>query len=194
MKKRNFIATSMIIFMVVLVVNLLNSKISATSVNSPLYFGITETSTVTDWGYAFGRPSAGAERLWNIVQYDDSSYSNPSEADVYCLKADSGFNDNNKTQEYDISYNMKTDEKSMSGQNDILNGLVNGGQYDNLLALADILYVPNVSTETEKNQLLEVSGAMDVLKNYGLEEYEEYHLTDEDIEAVQQAAIWYFTN
>ena len=54
--------------------------------------------------------------------------------------------------------------------------------YNNLLALTDLLYLKGITTEEEKTELLENAG---IYTNY---------LTDSDIEAVQQSAIWYYTN
>src|SRR5699024_10506415 len=113
---------------------------------------------------------------------------------VYCIKADTGFSNATKTDIYDVTYNMKTEKDAIAKQNDILKGLINNGQYDNLLALGDLLYVPGVSTKSEKEQLLEESGIMDILRSEYLEDIEECYITDDEIEAVQQAAIWYFTN
>ena len=194
MRKNHFIKKSIVIFILFLLANVLGYKVSAEPAASTLYFGITEMRPATNMGYALGNPNSGAEKIWNIMQYSNSNYNDPTETSVYCIKADVGFSDDNRTQVYDISYNMKTDRTAILNQNNVLEGLVNGGQYNNLLALADLLYVPGVSTESEKEQLLEKSGAMDILRAQYLEEVEEYHLTNDDIEAVQQAAIWYFTN
>ena len=193
MKKNHFLV-QIIIFILFLISGLLSNKVKATPLDPPLYFGLTALRSETNMGYAMGNPDSGAEKIWNIVQYTDNSYQYFTEANVYCIKADTGFTNTNKTDVYNVSYNMKTERQAIASKNDILKGLVEDGQYDNLLALADILYIPGVSTEAEREQLLEKSGAYDVLKNTGLDVIEAYNITDDEIEAVQQAAIWYFTN
>ena len=193
MKKNNIIIGAFI-FILVFISSLFLEKVEAKEILNPkIYFGIIELRE-SGMGYAMGNPSTGAERIWNIVQYTDESYTNSKEANVYCIKADTGFSNATKTDIYDVTYNMKTEKDAIAKQNDILKGLINNGQYDNLLALGDLLYVPGVSTKSEKEQLLEESGIMDILRSEYLEDIEECYITDDEIEAVQQAAIWYFTN
>ena len=163
MKKNHFLV-QIIIFILFLISGLLSNKVKAAPLDPPLYFGLTALRSETNMGYAMGNPDSGAEKIWNIVQYTDNSYKYFTEANVYCIKADTGFTNTNKTDVYNVSYNMKTERQAIASKNDILKGLVEDGQYDNLLALADILYIPGVSTEAEREQLLEKSGAYDVLK------------------------------
>ena len=167
---------------------------SKAATQSPtLYFGITELRTMSkpNLGYSIGNPDTGgttttAAKIWNIVQYSDSNYSNPTEVNVYCVKAGVGFSDTSKEQSYNLKYDMKTERTEIAEQNDVLNKLVNNGQYNNLLALADLIYLPGVSTAEERAKLLDDAGIAD---GEG-----EFALTDDDIKATQQAAMWYFTN
>ena len=193
MKKRKIIFT-ITMFILVLMTALTSNKVQAAPLNPNLYFGIAELRTTTNMGYAMGDPDSGAEKIWKIVQYSNTNFDDPTEVNAYCIKADTGFSDESSTDIYDVSYNMKTERKEIAEQNDILNGLVNGGQYDNLLALADLLYVKGVSTQAERQQLLDVSGANDVVEKSDFREETDYYITDDEIDAVQQAAIWYFTN
>ncbi len=192
--KRSHTIFSSIIFILFLIIALLNNKVQATSVEPPIYFGIAELRTTTQMGYAMGNPVTGAERIWKIVQYSNTNYDDPTEVSAYCIKADQGFSNDTLTDIYDVSYNMKTEREAISKQNNILAELISGGQYDNLLALADILYVKGVSTETEREKLLDISGANDVIEKSDFNGIEEYYITDDEIDVVQQAAIWYFTN
>ncbi len=193
MKKSRVICIS-IIFILFLITTLLSDKVEAKSINPPMYFGIAELRQTTQMGYAMGDPATGAERIWKIVQYSDTNYDDPTEVSAYCIKADQGFSNETLTDIYDVSYNMKTEKQDIAKQNNILQDLINGGQYDNLLALADLLYVKDVSTETEREHLLEISGANDVVEKSDFSGKKEYYITDDEIDAVQQAAIWYFTN
>ena len=193
MKKSRVIITSMI-FILFLITALLSNRLKAISVEPPMYFGIAELRTTTNMGYAMGNPTTGAERIWKIVQYSNTNYNDPTEVSAYCIKADQGFSNDTLTDIYDVSYNMKTERTAIAGQNDVLDKLIYEGQYDNLLALADILYVKGVSTQAERKQLLDASGASDVIEKSDFNSWEEYYITDDEIDAVQQAAIWYFTN
>ena len=183
MKKKTIII-GIIIFLLVLISNLISYKIKAADLVPNLYYGIIEKRTETDRGYAIGNPNSGGSKIWNIVKYTSSTYEYFEEDNIYCVKAEVGFSNENKTEAYDVSYDMKNERETIAQRNDILKGLVNGGQYDNLLALADFIYIPGVSSEQEKKQLLEDAGIYT----------EEFCITDDEIEAVQQAAIWYFTN
>ena len=184
-----------IIFLFILMISLLNSHVYAEPMSPSLYFGITELRA-SGMGYSIGDPDANgttgeAAKIWNIVQYSGPSASNYTETNVYCVKAGYGFTTGAGTdeiQEYDVKFDMYTDRTSIAAQNDVLNGLVNGGHYNELLALLNIIYIPGESTEAEKDQLLTNAGIYQ-------EQYPElFRLTDDEIEAVQQAAIWYFTN
>ena len=113
MRKNHFIKKSIVIFILFLLANVLGYKVSAEPAASTLYFGITEMRPATNMGYALGNPNSGAEKIWNIMQYSNSNYNDPTETSVYCIKADVGFSDDNRTQVYDISYNMKTDRTAI---------------------------------------------------------------------------------
>ena len=163
--KRSRIIPIIIIFILFLATALFSNKVQATLVEPVLYFGIAEIRTTTNMGYAMGDPNQGAKKIWKIVQYSGASSNDPTEVSAYCIDAETGFSNTGDKAKYDVSYNMKTESGAITAQNDILNKLVNGGQYDNLLALGDLLYVKGVSTEAERKQLLDASGANDIVEN-----------------------------
>ena len=177
-----------------------------------VYMGITElmTNENPNIGYAINTPgTANASKIWNIVKYASEGF---TDANVYCVKAGIGFtqtdNGTIKRAPYNVNYDMKTERDSIKAQNDILKSLVEANitekdgttynRYDALLAVLDMLYLPKESTAEEKKALL------DEVLNYakqpdsGYTDYvelmESYPLTDDDINAIQQAVIWYFTN
>lgn len=182
--KKKMLLLGIIMFILVLISNLIGYKTKATDLEPNLYYGIIEERTDTGRGYAIGNPNSGGSKIWDIVKYTSSTYEYFEEDTVYCIKADIGFSNENKTEAYDVSYDMKNERETIAQRNDVLAGLVNDGQYENLLALADLLYIPGVSSEQEKKQLLSDAGIYT----------EEFCITDDEIEAVQQAVIWYFTN
>ena len=167
-----------------------------------MYFGITEIRTKdnSNMGYGIMNPSTGsvnATKIWNVVKFESEKYANPTEGDIYCIKAGVGFSDTHKTGRYDVSIDMKNGRQRIIDQhNSILDTIVNGtipynggnlSKYDALLALSDILYLPydSKTTQGDKEKLLESAG---------IDLTDPYIMTDSDIIAVQQAAIWYFTN
>ena len=169
--------------------------------SNPLYLGITEMDLENNIGYAIGNPNSGgtsnnAAKIWNIVKYSTSTSSDPTEADIYCLKAGIGFQNVDKRATYDVFYDMKTQKAEIQAQNTILEKLVTGqiplgdgttiSQYSAILAVLDMFYYRDTSTPEEREALL--NEALKNMPNY------QYKLTDNDIEAVQQAALWYFTN
>ena len=164
MKVKRLLLT-IISVMITLILMLFPSVAKAMTLNPPLYFGITELRTLStpNLGYAIGDPNTNgvtgsAAKIWNIVQYSSSNFTDPKEVNVYCIKAGVGFSDVKKNAEYNLSFNMYTEREEIAKQNDVLNKIVNGGHYNNLLAIADIIYLPGVSTENEKNTLLENAG------------------------------------
>ncbi len=157
----------------------------------------------------------------------------------YCVKAGVGFTDIKdkkfERRPYNIKYDMKKDRKIISeSTNDMLKLLEKTTitdnknntfkQYNAILAVLDMLYLPGQSTELEKKQLIEkiiklsanepdkyaglglgdpeammsaFNGcSLDNVYDDDLTQFEltKYALTDNDIQAVQQAVIWYFTN
>ena len=195
-----------ILFVILLILNAYTSTVKSADINPPLYFGINEMRG--DLGYSIGNPNtngiegnANAAKIWNILQYSNANGDGPTEANVYCVKAGVGFTEGAGTkeiQEYNLQFDMYTERTAIAvvdaDSSGVLNGLVNGGHYNELLAVANLIYIPGESTEQEREQLLSDSGVLNIQREYeGLGD-ENYNITDEEIEAVQQAAMWYFTN
>ena len=180
------------IILSIMLISILQITVNA-STSETRYFGITTIRNRGNegLGYAIGNPNQGGSPLWNIRSYPSEGASSPNTTHeaLYCLRAGFGFLNVNSKQKYDTSYDMLTERDeiaSLGSGNDseLYSKLVNGGQYNNILALLDLMYIPEKSTTQEREQLLE--NALD-------DEYR-YQLTDDDIEATQQAALWYFTN
>ena len=164
--------------------------------NTPLYIGITELKLDSNMGYAIGDPNSGGAKIWNLIQYQSETSNSYSENNIYCLKAGAGFTNVDKRATYDVFYDMKKDKSTMGAQNQntILKELatktleLEGGtqisQYSAILAVLEQCYFSKTSTEADREALLKAAQ----IPTYT------YNLTDDDIEAVQQAALWYFTN
>ena len=115
---------------------------------------------------------------------------------IYCIKAGVGFSDTHKSATYNIFYDMKTErttipENVINYKNaEITVDEVTVNRYDALLALADMLYlIDGEDNKEERLAYLEANGASN-----GYPDYADVILTRDDIAAVQQAAIWFFTN
>ena len=179
--------------------------VKATDLPTPLYFGITalRTNSVPNRGYSIGNPEVNgttglAAPIWNIVKLSSLDSNDPTEINAYCVTAGIGFSDVKIAAAYDVSYDMRTQREEIKAQNSVLNKLATGinitkdgktvNSYDALLTLTDLLYLYGESSETEKASLLQSAGI-------NAEAYKpEAALSDDEIEAIQQAVIWYFTN
>ena len=188
------------------VITILPTVSNAASLASSEYFGITEikpnsTQNGESLGYAIGNPAApnNGPKIWNIVQFTDSNYSTLTATDnIYCIRAGFGFSldENGKKQaEYTNSFNFKTEKDQITDQRvvDLINRntTVDGKQvnsYDAVVAMADLLYIPGKSTAEEKEALLRNAGCT---SDVG---YSASQMSDAFIQAVQQAAIWFYTN
>ena len=172
---------------------------AVTPLATPVYFGVEEFRTGTtpeNMGYAINNPLANGSttesivgaKIWNIKKYSSNVVDeNGIDGNFYCVRAGIGFQNTAEIATYNITYDLKTEQAALaSSGNTVLQSIANNGYYNNLLALTDIIYLKDVSTAEEKSALLTQAGI----------DAEDYtvSLTDDDIEAVQQAAIWYYTN
>lgn len=190
--------------------------------DSPIYFGITErmTANTPNLGYAIGDPNTNtstttnAAKIWNFIRYKSSTLaSGYVDGNIFCVKAGVGFTSATESgaiepKAYNVFYDMKKEREAIKAQNEILKQLVEMqitledgttiSRYDALLAAINMLYLPGESDEQEKtdllNSIIEFAKRSDSGYTSYVELMEMYPLTDDDITAVQQAVIWYFTN
>ncbi len=193
-----------VISILVILMSLVPNMVYATNLATPVYFGITalRTNSTPNWGYSIGNPDSNdteglAAPIWNIVKLSGLNSNDPTEINAYCVTAGIGFSDIKTVAEYDVSYDMRTQRDEIKNlKNPVLSKLATGvnvikdgktvNSYDALLSLTDLLYLYGESTQAEKNALLEAAGIY--------EGAYDAKLSDDEIEAIQQAAIWYFTN
>ena len=199
--KLNKVLMVIVVLAITIIINVLAclNLFYVTAANAPMHLGITERKMETGFGYAIGDPNTGsttntAAKIWNIVKYTTATSNDPTEANIYCLKSGVGFQNTNDRATYDIFYDMKSQKDAIHGQNEVLKELVEGtirlddgttiSQYSAILVSLDLFYYSKSSTDEERTALLQAAQ----VPTYT------YNLTDDDIEAVQQAALWYFTN
>lgn len=203
LKKWSLVVISLLA--VIMLWNIPTSSQAVTNLATPLYLGVQEFRNNTDpanMAYGIGNPDRNGStpesmigaKIWDIVSYrslTDTNYDNST--NYYCVKAGVGFRNTGEKDTYNISYNFKEDRDAiLATNNDVLKSLVNtdNDTYYNLMAIADLLYLPGISTEQERKDLIANS-----LRAAGIDVDEfAVEITDTDIEAVQQAVLWYFTN
>ena len=151
-----------------------------------------------DFGYAIGDPKANgsdttarvAARIWNIVEYKNGTDQYDNTQDIFCLREGVGFRNINDKATYNIYYDMKQEKEEVNQQIYSWNKDIDGvNQYNAILAILDMFYIKNQSSNDYKEELLAKAG---IIKGQGFDE--SAYMTDTDVKAVQQAALWYFTN
>ena len=204
MSKKKITLSLISIIVAILLMTIPNTVKAKTPLTTPMYFGINEYrkgTTPENLAYAIGNPLANGStpesivgaKIWQIVKYDNKTSNTYVTGNYYCVRAGIGFSDTTTKAEYTISYDFKTEKSEIaSSGNSVLQNLVNSSYYNNLLALTDLVYLKGVSTDEEKTALLNAAGIYAYDANH--EDGYENLITDSDIEAVQQAAMWYFTN
>ena len=157
---------------IVMLLALLTGKVQAASQE----FGLQEYRKPvgsTQYGY-----KVSDKYVWKIVTYSGSAIN--YDRTLYCLKAEQGFYTSEPgvfKETYDLSYDFMN-KNSMSPLP------VPSQYYNQIVWILNHSYIPSASTaSTDKTTLL---------KNAGISGNSE--LTDDDIDVVQQLAIWYFTN
>ena len=128
MKTKKGLLLGLLIVISVICILMQSNAVYAQDATTPLYLGITELKMDSNMGYAIGDPGTGgtsstAAKIWNIVKYSTETSNDPTEADIYCLKAGVGFNNVHKRATYDVFYNMKTEKTAIGEQNEILRKL-----------------------------------------------------------------------
>ncbi|MGN1297737.1 MAG: hypothetical protein ACI4VH_04860 [Clostridia bacterium] len=214
------ICTSLVIAILAMVLIAGSSTVFAATASTPLYLKNEELRTYDEpnMAYAIRNPNDGGHIIWNIVKYDSPTSNSYTSKNIYCINPNIGFgSDENDTTNknpngsatYDTYYNMKTQSDTVKGLSSItdkeitLEDNTKISSYNAILALGDMLYLPHESENQdesenqEKEELLKVVRELAKTDSYAsnyVEGMETYPLTDDDINAVQQAAIWYFSN
>lgn len=199
---------------------ILNSVISYAK-DETLYINLTKTGT-TGVGYGIGNPAeaGGAGKyIWNLTTYNSNNINDISakQRNLYCVKAEYGdtwnstLNGYQNIIPYNLSYDLQGDRQKLLSQivdkgtdvDDIVKTLLNPetGHYREILWIFDNAYI---SGTTNKDKFLEKLGIVyepeiNGYTHYYGENNQLYHdlsvlITDEDIMAVQRAAIWHYTN
>lgn len=178
--------------------NSLNSIAKANSLSSSTaYLGLSserESGESYAWNMKTdGTPSAVA---WKITKRNSSTDQTKDYSNLYyCLNAEQGFGITNgemaegKIDYYDYSTEMNTNNKELitskiNNQNEL------SANYNKILWILDNSYIP-----TRSNSYKNSTEYKNLMKKIGVTiENDESDMNEEQIELVQQMAIWYYTN
>ena len=115
MNKRKITLSIASIIVAIILMTIPNKVEAATTLTTPLYFGIQEFrsgTTPENMAYAINNPydngstieSIVGTKIWQIVKYNSLSDTNYVTGNYYCIRSGVGFSDTNKKAEYNISY------------------------------------------------------------------------------------------
>ena len=187
MKRLKKLVSSILITMLTVATLGSISAVKAVSAG-PLYLGIVSLRR-SGYGYQQGGASG---KVWKIAEYDSE---NGKTADlsktIYCIKGGPGFGSSDMAtggvptiSKYTQKFNLKDLASIPSTYSKIL---PTGTNYNSLMWLLDNIYImPAAGTDNK-------TAREEFLKNKIPDKFYEY-VTDDDIDVVQQLAIWYFTN
>ena len=185
MKKFKKLVSSILITMLTVATLGSISAVKAASAG-PLYLGIVSLRSA---GYGYQQEGS---KVWKIAEYDSE---NGKTADlsktIYCIKGGPGFGSSDMAtggvptiSKYTQKFNLKDLASIPSTYSKIL---PTGSNYNSLMWLLDNIYImPAIGTDN-------TTAREEFLKSKIPNELYEL-ITDDDIDAVQQLAVWYFTN
>ncbi len=197
----------MIILSIALIITALVS-VNSNAAESSYYLGITNVRASKDEkGAAYGIGGLKADgtpvkKVWKIVSYPTENSTIPDYTNAfYCIKAEHGFvNESNPNTSgihplYNTRFNMKTQQAEVIARLNAINSskgdtLLTQETYNKIMWILDNMYLPSSQVAVkDKEALLQ---AAEIIGPNGYEDGNQ--LTDDDIEVVQQLAIWYYTN
>ena len=162
----------------------------AATATEPKYLTIKQLRS-SGYGY-----KALEKNIWKIVETNSNGTTANYDSTIYCLKGGPGFGSNEfgsgtpTVRAYTRYFDMKNPSSIDSPYVDALPD-VNSDTYKALLWLLENVYVaPRTNaSDTEKQEAAEYRELL--LNNAGIQDS---YLTDDDIDVVQQLAVWHFTN
>lgn len=206
MKSKRIIG--MLILISILLVALSSIFTTKTYAANPSYI-LGARATRKSGGYAIdvstdGNNTGLHRQIWKILSYPDtgSDVANYDNA-FYCIKAEVGFTDpvpNKQREEYQMYMgqlnNMKKSKSDVLARLNTINTAHGKAQltennYNQILWIIDNIYIPGKSLPQEKIALIQRAFKAitdDTIEAGNIE------LTDDDVEVVQQMALWYYTN
>ncbi len=202
MRTKKVIGMLIVIFMLATIIGVL-VQTTTYAAQSSYVLGITNVREAQNGkqGGAYGigglkSDGTPTKKVWKIVSYETGTinYDNA----FYCIKAEHGFGgfttstnvSDRKT--YDTSFDMKTQSDEVITRLNAINRSIKKAEisqetYNKMMWIIDNMYLPKAEGSLETKQaLMQAAGITEY--GYGV------LLTDDDIEVIQQLALWYFTN
>ncbi len=196
--KKLFVA--ILIFAAILMISIFTNSVEASSSNLG-YVTISKERTVDGVTYQhqiYTTTTSMTKNIWNLVTCTDSGIVTDTVTDLYCLRAGLGFTSSSPTNtyvEYTISYDLTTEYddvvalyESLSSETTIFDSS-NEEAFNSVMWILDNMLLEGASYDEYVEYLENANAYPDTVSTYG-----ENLLTRADIEAIQQLAIWYFTN
>lgn len=136
------------------------SNVFAATATTPLTLGIVELrdNATPNMAYSIADPDNNGHIIWNIVKYTTGN--NYESQNIYCVNPEIGFgSESNKEKykdEYNTFYNMKDEKSVVKSLSSIKEHTITVednttiSSYDAILALGDLLYLPEKNPSTQK--------------------------------------------
>ena len=146
----------------------------------PIYLGIV---SLRKSGYGY---TQNGKKVWKIAKYNsqEDTVANTDKL-IYCIKAGAGFGSENSSVDiraYNQKFNLRNRQAIPAPYS---NQIPSGQNYNKLMWILDNMYTKiGENNEQEREEYLKLRIP---------DEFYEL-LTDDDIDVIQQLAIWYFTN
>lgn len=173
MKKSKLTILAVLCFICAMAISIFATNVKATTME----FGLQEYRKTGKDGNQYAYKISN-KNIWKLITYNGQTLD--YDKAIYSLKAEQTFNKSSQgvyRQEYDVSYNLK-DKTSIPTLP------IAEEDYNSIIWILNHTYIQsNEITENEKETLLKNAQITDNVE-----------LTDDDIDVVQQLAIWYFTN
>jgi len=125
----------------------------------------------------------GTTNMYKLIAEEDWDYQNA----IFCLNAEKAFPGT-----VSLQYNNVADLKDGTNPNVTALGLT-AGNYKSLIWLINNMYLRKQAPE-QKDEFLAKAFAEEISENGATVDLIKAYLTDDDIEVVEQWAMWYFTN
>jgi len=188
-KMKKVILLTIVTVLIVLMLTSITSKTNAYTEN--LYLGLEEYRSS---GYAY--KSLTDKVMWKISEYN--SLTGPlktKEKTIYCIKAGPGFGSTTDMgsgttviRQYSEAYDLKNLTTIPELNKTVL---PTGQNYKSLIWVLEHSYVPALTTASEDIKQQAVAFRAQLLQAAGIPSSK---LSDDEIDIVQQLAVWYFTN
>jgi uncharacterized repeat protein (TIGR01451 family) len=178
--------------------------------DGPIYIALSKTNENGN-GYAFGMDTDGSkgESIWSMVVSTDQNKKDATNAsNIYCIKAQYGESWEINPEllvKYNKNYEVPLKQNS---EQQVANKVLLGEHKNEILWLIDNMYIPGESNQEDLTKYLNNAGIYydeydegylyvpseeHDYSRFGTDVYPET-VEEEDLVAIQQAAIWYYTN